>query len=82
MVVSAATYAPTPMNAMWPKVTMPELPENVWIDSTSTSEIRKLTTTRWSAGANDELASSDRSSSGTPKIATLRRLRSRASRLM
>ena len=82
MVASAATYAPTPMKAMWPNVTMPELPENVWIDSTSTSEIRKFTTTRWSAGANDALAISDSTSSGMPKITTLRRLRRSATRLM
>ena len=69
-----------PMNATCPNETMPELPEKVWIASTSTRAIRKLTTTRWSAGLNTPLASTVRASSGTPNSTMLRAARSSAVR--
>ena len=74
IVSSAAVYAPTPMNATWPKLTIPELPENDWIESTSTSATKKLTTTRSSAGLATAFATSASASSGTVSSAVPRTL--------
>ena len=57
------------MKPTWPKLTMPELPENDWIASTSTSATMKFTITRRSAGLASALPSTAISTSGTAKSA-------------
>ena len=76
IVISAAVYAPTPMNATCPNVTMPELPEKDWIESTNTSATKKFTTVRRSAGLATALAISAMIASGTASKAVPRTLRS------
>jgi hypothetical protein len=46
IVAIAATYAPTPRNATWPNVRIPEFPEKIWTPTTSTTAISRFTTTR------------------------------------
>ena len=49
-VTSAVVYAPMPMNATWPNETMPLLPMNSWIDTTSITFTRNTTYVRLGGG--------------------------------
>ena len=64
------------MKATCPNVTMPELPEKAWMESTRTSATKKLTTVRSSAGLATALATSATIASGMASSAVPRALRS------
>src|SRR3954468_625709 len=66
------------MKATWPKLTIPELPENDWIESTRMSATKKLTTTRRSAGLATAFATSAMAISGTASRVVPRTLVRRA----